>query len=237
MSSYIRKQTLIEFQERIGYEFNDIKLLDQSLTHTNFFSYNPNLPKYKRLKWLGDAILKQVTSVYLFFTYPNCSEEDLHDKRVKLESSEKLNSIAVKLGIKENNLVLFESGVEKWRFDSYYEFVKSLIGAIYVDAGRNGHREVAKFINNFWAISMPKYCEDNPLVGNHQNGIKFDNDRWTIYPPYYYENFMSYMFKLIFHSWQSTVFFIFFCLLACLGIQPAFSLIFMLRSYLDDNKN
>ena len=53
-----------ELEKIIGYKFNDIKLLKESLTHSSF--KNQNNTNQERLEFLGDRVLGLVISEYLF---------------------------------------------------------------------------------------------------------------------------------------------------------------------------
>ena len=62
------------FEERIGYKYKDIKLLETALTHSSFA--NEMKPKgqhvnfNERLEFLGDSVLSIIVSDYLFRRYP-----------------------------------------------------------------------------------------------------------------------------------------------------------------------
>ena len=59
---------LKEFQARIGYEFNNINLLRQALTHSSYANekHMKKLSDNERLEFLGDAVLEVVSSEFLY---------------------------------------------------------------------------------------------------------------------------------------------------------------------------
>lgn len=62
------EKTLGELEEKIGYTFDDKKLLQQALTHSSYaneMKINKS-GNYERLEFLGDAVLELVTSDFLF---------------------------------------------------------------------------------------------------------------------------------------------------------------------------
>jgi ribonuclease-3 len=163
------RQTLLNsFQQRIGYQIKNYSLLDQALTHDSVLGLEKNTIAYQRLEWLGDALLKQVISYYLFSKFRNYNEGDLHTERAKLESKEKLKHIAEKLNIQR--YVKHGNGLERDRFDRYDCFVESLIGAIYEDSKPKGQKEVTKFICKFWVIEE-NYCYDEDQNENSNNQV------------------------------------------------------------------
>ena len=63
-----RKEALQKLQDKIGYQFQDIALLKQALTHSSFANEQKinKLENYERLEFLGDAVLELVSSEFLF---------------------------------------------------------------------------------------------------------------------------------------------------------------------------
>ena len=66
-----------EFEERIGYQFQDKKLLAQALTHSSYANecHMGRLSDNERLEFLGDAVLELVSSEFLFESFPGETEE------------------------------------------------------------------------------------------------------------------------------------------------------------------
>ena len=64
-----------ELQEKIGYMFFDVKLLETALTHSSYSneqkSHGLNFSSNERLEFLGDAVLQMVISEHLFDIYKN----------------------------------------------------------------------------------------------------------------------------------------------------------------------
>ena len=63
--------TIKEFQEVIGYEFENESLLRQALTHSSYANekHMKKLSDNERLEFLGDAVLEAVSSEFLFLNY------------------------------------------------------------------------------------------------------------------------------------------------------------------------
>ena len=67
------------FQKLIGYQFKDITMLRNALTHSSYANEKKS-NKFKdneRLEFLGDAVLELTSSEYLFKENPDLDEGDL----------------------------------------------------------------------------------------------------------------------------------------------------------------
>ena len=67
------KDKLDKLQEMLGYNFNDVKLLEKALTHS---SAEADI-NYERLEFLGDRILGLVIAEEIFEKFPEEKEGDL----------------------------------------------------------------------------------------------------------------------------------------------------------------
>lgn len=70
---------LHEFEEVIGYHFNNQGLLRQALTHSSYANER-HMKKHsdnERLEFLGDAVLEVTSSEFLYQKYPDYSEGEL----------------------------------------------------------------------------------------------------------------------------------------------------------------
>ena len=66
----------LEFQEVIGYQFQQEGLLLQALTHSSYAN-EKKMKKHsdnERLEFLGDAVLEIISSEYLYHHFPELSE-------------------------------------------------------------------------------------------------------------------------------------------------------------------
>ncbi|MFT6077224.1 MAG: ribonuclease-3 [Myxococcota bacterium] len=136
------------FLEKISYQFNNPKLLEEALTHPSFSKKNKNL-NYQRLEFLGDTVLALIISENLMQKYPNDTEGELSRRRAHLVSGDILSSIGEKIGIGE--VIKFSEGekiiggkVNKHNLENACE---ALIGAIYLDSDLEHCRE---FILSNW---------------------------------------------------------------------------------------
>ena len=77
---------LAEFQKRIGYQFNNLNLIRQALTHSSYAN-EKHMKKHsdnERLEFLGDAVLEIVSSEFLYINYPDKPEGELTKLRASI---------------------------------------------------------------------------------------------------------------------------------------------------------
>lgn len=89
-------------EERIGYCFQDKKLLRQALTHSSCSNEQKinKLPDYERLEFLGDAVLELVSSDHIFRENPEMSEGELTKFRSSIVCEPALAFCARQIGLK-----------------------------------------------------------------------------------------------------------------------------------------
>lgn len=121
----------------------------------------------ERLEYLGDAILGAVIGDFLYKKYPYQPEGYLTEMRSKIVNRQRLNEIAIKMGLrrltiynKDNNFLKI-SGI-------FGNTLEALIGAVYLDLG---FEKTRKFI--FKRIVLP-YIDLESLENeeiNHKNKL------------------------------------------------------------------
>ena len=83
MSLFSQKSPeLKRFEKRLQYTFGNTYYLEKSLTHRSIQNHHEG--NYERLEFLGDAIIDQVVSNWLFKKYPKSDEGILTKKRSSL---------------------------------------------------------------------------------------------------------------------------------------------------------
>lgn len=121
----------------------------------------------ERLEYLGDAILSGIVADFLFKKYPYKEEGFLTEMRSKMVNRNKLNEIAIRMGIKK--ITFFN------RFDNSLKMsqifgntLEALVGAIYLD---RGFKKTQAWVLN--QIIIPHlFMEDlENLEINHKNRL------------------------------------------------------------------
>lgn len=142
---------LKEFQEIIGYHFNQEGLLRQALTHSSYANekHMKKLSDNERLEFLGDAVLEIVSSDFLYHNYPELPEGDLTRLRASIvcEPTLALCTEPIRLG----EFLLLGRGENltggRKRKSILSDALEAVIGAIYLDGGFTKAKEfVLKYI-------------------------------------------------------------------------------------------
>ena len=139
MISEERRADLLEISGRLGISFDDLRLLDQALTHTSYA--NESRPKKlqhnERLEFLGDAVLELATSTYLFKHFPEVQEGELTRARASVVCEAALNRRAKELDLGSYLLLgrgeRFNGGSS--RPSTLADAFEAVIGALYLDQG------------------------------------------------------------------------------------------------------
>ena len=142
----IKNENIKYLQNNINYEFKDINLLNEALTHTSF--QNKSNINQERLEFLGDRVLGLVIAEYLVKNFLNDREGVLTDKFRYLIQNKQCTKIAKKIGIIDY-IQLGKS--EKNKINSISESilantVEALLGAIYLDGGFTKSKNVILFL-------------------------------------------------------------------------------------------
>jgi ribonuclease-3 len=128
-----------ELEQKIGYRFQNLKLLERALTHRSYLSIpsNENLRANERLEFLGDSVLGLVTSQFLFENFPDKSEGDLTKLKSTLVSEANLSRIAkfISLGKYLNLSEEEEKSGGRERSSIVSDAYEAVIGAVFLDGG------------------------------------------------------------------------------------------------------
>ncbi len=130
-----------ELEEKFNLPFKDKSLLIQAFVHRSFLNENPKFGIFhnERLEFLGDAILEQVVTEYLYKNYPDKPEGELTSWRAALVNAKILSEKAGELGF--NDFLLLSQGElkEGGKARQYIlaNTFESFIGALYLDQGIN----------------------------------------------------------------------------------------------------
>lgn len=152
-----------ELENKIGYKFKDISLLEEALTHSSYANEHKSKHiKYnERLEFLGDAVLSIVVSDYIFKNCPELPEGELTKLRASLVCEKSLFVFAKQLGLGKY-LILSKGerhngGAERPSILS--DAFEALIAAIYIDGGIE---PASKHILNF-VIPAIKASKKRPV--------------------------------------------------------------------------
>jgi ribonuclease-3 len=131
-----RKKSLEPLQEKLGYRFKDVGLLETALTHVSAPKQS-STGNYQRLEFLGDRILGLAVAETLFLTYPQSAEGELSRRLSELVRRESCAQVAaawevgpdIRLGAGEAH------AGERRNLTILADVCEAVIGAVFLDGG------------------------------------------------------------------------------------------------------
>jgi ribonuclease-3 len=149
---------LTVFCKKIFYNFNNISLLEEALTHPSICKEKKMRSNYQRLEFLGDKVLSLIISVFLMRKFTNEAEGPLSKRHANLVSGDTLAEIALNIGL--DKVLQLSFGEEKLggktNKRNLENTLEALVGAIYLDSNYDNAKN---FVLTFW---------QNYLDQNHQ---------------------------------------------------------------------
>ncbi len=143
---------VLMLQEKLGYTFKDISLLDTALTHSSYTneqrSRGIKAQSNERLEFLGDAVLEIVISEYLYQNFKKYREGALTKMRQELVCEKTLASIAKDISLGEYlNLGCGEEISDcRSRQKVIADALEALIAAVYIDSLESGNDDYKKIV-------------------------------------------------------------------------------------------
>lgn len=141
----IRLDSMNELQKVINYQFQNMGILNEALTHSS--CSNESRDKYirnnERLEFLGDAVLSVVVSEYIYLKFRSLPEGELTKVRANVVCEPSLAEQAKKINL--GKYMLLGKGEEvtggRNRASILADAYEALIGAMYLDGGIEISRE------------------------------------------------------------------------------------------------
>lgn len=164
----MKEDKLMQLQDKIGYHFQNLSLLNNALTHSSYA--NERHWKYERnnerLEFLGDAVLELVSSDYIFSNHKDMVEGKMTKLRASLVCEMSLASSAREIKLGE----YLKLGHGEWvtgggkRDSILSDAFEAVIGAIYLDGGLNPAREfILQYVlsdieRNSYFMTVRQFC-------------------------------------------------------------------------------
>jgi ribonuclease-3 len=152
------RSQLDELQDRIGYHFRDVRLLQLALTHSSFaFERMKNGRNNETQEFLGDAVLDLTVGFILFTRFPEMREGKLTRIRAALVNETGLAEMARMIDLGKYLLLGHGEDTSNGREKSSilscaYE---ALLGAVFLDGG---YDEALAFVRRWF----------EPLIDHHR---------------------------------------------------------------------
>lgn len=161
------KKSLLSFEERLGYSFQDSALLEAALRHPSY-AFREKPSPFERMEFLGDRVLGCVIAEALYTLFPQEEEGLLATRFVALVRREHLARIARHWQVES---VIQATPLDTRLPDSIYaDSVEAILGAIYLDGGFEMARGV---ILSFW---KPELSQTKPApLGDAKSRLQ----EWT----------------------------------------------------------
>ena len=145
-----------DLEKAIGYQFKNITLLQNALTHSSYANehWHDSLMSNERLEFLGDSILGMVVAEYLFNKHSDRPEGELTRLRADMVCETSLAQVAAQVGVGKH--LLLGHGEERFggrtRASILADAVESIIAAVYLDGGME---QAKKLILSFVPANAP----------------------------------------------------------------------------------
>ena len=135
-------------EERLGYQFKDVSLLENALTHSSYANEHrgEGMSSNERLEFLGDSVLGMVVADHLFREHPDMPEGELTRTRAALVCEGSLVEVAralelgryLRLGRGE------DAGGGRERPSILADATEAVLAALYLDGGIAQARRVIR---------------------------------------------------------------------------------------------
>jgi ribonuclease-3 len=156
--------SLSELQDKIGYKFQNINLLQQALTHRSYLNENPefNLGHNERLEFYGDAILEDIVTAYLFHHYTDKNEGELTNLRAALVRGAHLAQVADKIQLDQYlNISKGEKNDDTAKAYITANAIEAIIAALRLDGG---YEIAQKFVENFIIPDLEQIIKEQSFI-------------------------------------------------------------------------
>jgi len=158
---------LNKLEKSLGVKFNNIKLLEEALTHPSYSNEHPSNNHNQRLEFLGDAVLELAMSTYLYNEYETFDEGVMTKRRAQAVCEEALYIYASKFNL-ASYLILGhgeEQSGGRERPSLIADALEAVLGSIYLDQG------FAKALEVFNRIILP-YIDDVEIIQDYKTRLQ-----------------------------------------------------------------
>jgi ribonuclease-3 len=162
-------------ESRLGYKFRNSLLLAEAMTHPSL-AYESQRPHFdnQRLEFLGDAVLQLILTEDLYRMFPDFPEGRLTKLRSQLVSRRALARFALTIDL--GSYVLLGKGEEatggRRRTSTLADGFEALIGAVYLDAGYTGTRDLVLRLFQSEIEALAKSPEERNPKGELQECLQ-----------------------------------------------------------------
>ena len=185
----MKEEVLESLQGRVGYRFDDLRRLEQALTHSSWAHEHDKVQDLERLEFLGDSVFNAAVTILLWRQAPQAREGDLSRARNQLVNTERLAAVgraldlgsAILLGKGERR----SGGADKDRI--LEDAVEALAGAIFLDGGFDAVCAAAeRWVGDSVQEVVGQLVDEGvEAVANPRNTLQeITQERWSCLPEY-----------------------------------------------------
>ena len=167
-----RLRQIEDFEEKIGYTFNDKNLIDVAFTHSSYTNEaKGSLKSNERLEFLGDSVLDMVVSEVLFKNYNNKPEGWLTKTRSRLVCTDSFAKASEKYDL--TSYLNFGKGEKKLK--GYLkkhvkaDTFEAVCAAIYLDAG---YKFLFDFLIDRYKDEAIEIIEDDTMFKDYKTKLQ-----------------------------------------------------------------
>jgi ribonuclease-3 len=135
-------------QGKLGYQFKNIALLKQALTHASMMGEASN----ERLEFLGDRVLNLSIAHALYRAFPKEAEGSLAKRNTGLVQAKMLATVASEIGLVSFLQVLGGAANENILADA----MEAIIGAVFLDGG---YEPAENIVLTLWGNNITRMSE------------------------------------------------------------------------------
>ena len=145
-----------DLEKAIGYQFRNISLLQNALTHSSYANerWHNSLLSNERLEFLGDSVLGMLVADYLYRTFPDRPEGELTRMRADMVCEHTLATAANRIGLGAHLQLGHgeEQGGGRTRESILADAMESVIAASFLDGGLEAS---LKIVRQFILVEVP----------------------------------------------------------------------------------
>ena len=148
-----RKEFKKQLNNVLGFTPGNVSLYKTALSHRSVREGADE--NNERLEFLGDAVLSSIIAHYLFKKYPYKGEGFLTEMRSKMVNRQKLNEIALKMGLKK--ITFYNKFDNALKISQIFgNTLEALIGAVFLD---KGYKKTQRWVEEY--IILPHLFTDD----------------------------------------------------------------------------
>ena len=123
---------LDELMQRLGHQFNNVRLLLTALSHRSVGAHNN-----ERLEFLGDSVLGFIVALELYQRHPQAQEGELSRMRASIVNGDVLAQLSIDLKVSDNLRLGASERKSRGTIQPSIlaDALEAVVGAIYLDAG------------------------------------------------------------------------------------------------------